>query len=219
MNAQEVTTMPTATKLDMKRELKDLYAPPTHPVLVEVPPLSYLMIDGVIPRGSAGPAEDAGFRRGVGSLYAVSYTLKFEAKAAGRDFVVMPLEGLFATDDEQPSVELGQGPMRWTLMQLQPPWITQDDTVEAVDKLVATGRLADPPPIRLGTLTEGPAAQVLHLGPYAQERPTIEKLQAFIAEQGLVPRPRHHEIYLTDPNRTRPERLKTVIRLPVSDGG
>ena len=150
----------------------------------------------------------------------MTYTLKSESKASGRDFVVMPLEGLFATDDaEEPSVELGPGPMRWTLMQLQPRWITQDDAVEAIDRLAATGRLADPTSIRLETFTEGPAAQVLHLGPYAEERPTIEKLQAFIAEQGLVPRPRHHEIYLSDPNRTRPERLKTVIRLPVSDGG
>ena len=210
--------MPALTKLDMKRELKPLYSPPTHPVLVEVPSLSFLMIDGVIPKGSAGPGADPGFRRAIGSLYAVGYALKFEAKAAGRDFVVMPLEGRFADDTEQALLERDDGPMRWTLMILQPPWITREHATEAIDGLVANGRLSDPSTLRLETFTEGPAAQVLHYGPYAEERPTIEKLQAFIAECGLVPRPRHHEIYLSDPNRTPPERLKTVIRLPVSDG-
>lgn len=208
--------MLTATKLDMKRELRSLYAPPTHPVLVEVPPLSYLMTDGVIPEGGAGPGADPGFRRAIGSLYAVGYALKFEARDAGRDFVVMPLEGSFETETGEPSLE--RGPMRWTLMILQPPWITQENTADAIETLVANGRLTNPPAIRLGTFTEGQAAQVLHFGPYTDEAPTIEKLHAFVAEHGLVPRPRHHEIYLSDPNRTPPERLKTVIRLPVSDG-
>lgn len=210
--------MLTATKLDMKRELKALYAPPLHPVLVEVPPLSYLMIDGVIPEDGGAFGEDPGFRRAIGSLYATAYSLKFEAKEEGRDFVVMPLEGRFARDGaEVAPLDRGNGPTRWTLMILQPPWITNEDVARTSDMLVATGRLADPPAIRLETLTEGRAAQVLHFGPYSRERPTIEKLQALIAEHGLVPRPMHHEIYLSDPNRTPPERLKTVIRLPVWD--
>jgi hypothetical protein len=209
-------TMSRPTKLDMKRELKGLYAPPPHPVLVEVPPLSYLMIDGVLPEGSAGPGEDPGFRRAVGSLYASAYALKFEAKDTGRDFVVMPLEGRFATDGVG-AFEPGRGSMRWTIMILQPRWITGEGVAGAIDRLVATGRLAEPPAIRLETLTEGRAAQVLHFGPYSEERPTIEKLHAFIAERGLASRPMHHEIYLSDPNRTSPERLKTVIRQPVLD--
>jgi hypothetical protein len=145
--------------------------------------------------------------------------LKFDAKDAGRDFVVMPLECRFATGgDDDRSPEPGNGPMRWTLMILQPPWLMKEDAAGAIDTLVATGRLADPPVIRLETSTEGRAAQVLHFGSYDEERPTIEKLQAFIAERGLVPRLVHHEIYLSDPNRTPPERLKTVIRLPVAEG-
>jgi hypothetical protein len=211
--------MLTATKLDMKQELEGLYAPPRYPVLVEIPSLTYLMIDGVIRDGSAAPGEDPRFRRAIGSLYAVSYALRSDGKTAGRDFVVMPLEGRFATDGtEDASFELGQGPMRWTLMMLQPPWITQEHVAGAVNTLVAARRLAAPPDIRVETLAEGRAAQVLHVGPYWEERPTIEKLRAFIAEHGLLPRPGRHEIYLSDPYRTPPEWRKTVIRMPVWDG-
>ena len=210
--------MPTATKpdrLDMKKRLKPLYAPPTHPVLVEVPPLRYLMIGGALSEASAGFGVDPGFRDAIGSLYAVSYTLKFDAKASGGDFVVMPLEGLFWTQGLEVLSRGEARPMRWTLMILQPPWITGSGLTETVGRLVANGKLHRPPALRLETLAEGQAAQILHVGPYAEEPPTIEKLHAFIEEQDLVPRSKHHEIYLSDPNRTPPERLKTVIRQPV----
>ena len=207
--------MPTSTKLDMKRELQPLYAPPTHPILVEVPSLRYLMIDGVIPADAAGPGADPAFREAIGALYGVAYTLKFEAKAAGDDFVVMPLEGLFWTDGVEAGPFQGAGPTTWTLMILQPPWVTEDLIGKAAGSLADRRKLARVPDLRLDTLEEGEAAQVLHVGPYDRERPTIEKLHAFIAERGLEPRLRHHEIYLSDPNRTAPERLKTVIRQPV----
>jgi hypothetical protein len=210
--------MPTATKLDMKTDLKPLYAPPTHPVLVEVPELRYLMVDGVTPQGSAGPGADPAFREAIGALYGVAYTLKFQWKAAGGDFVVMPLEGLF-WGDASDALPRGSGPMRWTLMIVQPPWITQEDMVEAAATLVEKRRLSRVPSLRLDILTEGRAAQILHVGPYDVESPTIEKLHAFIAERGLEPRHKHHEIYLSDPNRTAPERLKTVIRQPVGGMG
>jgi hypothetical protein len=104
-------------------------------------------------------------------------------------------------------------------MILQPPWITQEDVGDAREALEGKGKLSGGPSLRLDTLEEGRVAQVLHVGPYAEERPTIEKLHAFIAEQHLEPRRRHHEIYLGDPNRTAPERLKTVIRQPVGATG
>lgn len=211
--------MPTATKLetklDIKRDLKPLYAPPTYPVLVEVPELTYLMVDGTIPEGAAGPSADPQFRDAIGALYGVTYTLKFASKAAGRDFVVMPLEGLFWADGSDDAPPGGSGPMRWTLMIVEPPWITQESVGEAAGALADKRRLAQVPSLRLTTLTEGQAAQILHLGPYSEERPTIEKLHDFIAERGLEARHKHHEIYLSDPNRTAPERLKTVIRQPV----
>jgi hypothetical protein len=207
--------MPTATKLDMKMELKPLYAPPTHPVLVEVPELIYLMADGVIPRGSGGPGADPAFREAIGALYGVTYTLKFSSKAAGRDFVVMPLEGLFWADGTKEAPPAGSGPTRWTLMIVQPPWITRERLSAAALAFAEKRGLARVPPLRLDQLAEGRAAQILHVGPYTQEHPTIARLRAFIAEGGLEPRGKHHEIYLSDPNRTAPERLRTVIRQPV----
>src|SRR5678815_6027710 len=124
-------SMPTRTKLDMKRDLTPLYAPSTDPVLVEVPPLRYLTIDGVIPEGNTGPGTDPDFQEAIGALYGVTYTLKFESKASGRDFVVMPLEGLFWADGTEDAPPLGASPMRWTLMIVQPPWITQDAVSKA----------------------------------------------------------------------------------------
>jgi hypothetical protein len=212
---REVLSMATTTKLDMKRELRHLYEPPTHPILVQVPRLRYLMIDGGIPRGGPGPGEDPSFRDAIGALYAVTYTLKFDAKGAGRDFVVMPLEGLFETEGGQGFRPGDRGLTRWTLMILQPPWVTERRAIDAAETLVAKGKLAAMPSLGLETLVEGRAAQVLHVGSYSEESPTIEKLHAFIEEVGLVPHSRHHEIYLSDPNRTAPERLRTVIRQPV----
>jgi hypothetical protein len=212
--------MPTATKLDMKTDLKHLFAPRTRPVLVEVPELRYLMVDGIISDGAGGPAPDPAFREAIGALYAVTYTLKFSSKAAGRDFVVMPLEGLFWADGTKDARPAGTGPTRWTLMIAQPAWITQEAVSEAAVALVEKGRLAHVPAgLRLGVFAEGRAAQILHVGPYTQERPTIENLHAFIAERGLEPRGKHHEIYLSDPNRTAAERLRTIIRQPVRETG
>lgn len=208
--------MVTAVKIDMKRELGDLYAAPRHPELVDVPPLRYLMIDGAAAEGATGPADDPGFRAAVGELYSLSYTLKFEMKERGEDYVVMPLEGLFWTHGSDEFRPGGPAPTRWTLMILQPPHVTPLQVADAGARLLERGKLERPPRARLETLREGRAAHVLHLGPYAQEAPTIERLHAFIDELGLTRRGKHHEIYLSDPNRTAPERLKTVIRQPVS---
>lgn len=203
-----------ATKLDMKRALKGLYAPPTQPVVVDVPPLSYVMVDGRVPDGAKEPADDPAFVAGIGALYGISYTLKYEGKAAGRDHVVMPLEGLFWTEPDGRLVA-GTPSMSWTLMIAQPGWVTGPNVTAARTKLADVGRWPGDTTVRLETLREGRAAQVLHLGPYAAEPPTIEKLYAFIDEIGAVPTMKHHEIYLSDPNRTAPARLRTIIRQPV----
>lgn len=104
------------------------------------------------------------------------------------------------------------------LMIVQPDWVTEADVAAARRKLADVGRLADDTDIRLGTLHEERAAEVLHIEPYAEEPATIEKLHAFIGEMGLVPAEKHHEIYLSDPNRTAPDRLRTIIRQPVRRG-
>lgn len=206
--------VPPITKLDMKQQLKDLYAPPTHPVVVDVPPLPYLMVDGRVPEGTKGPADDPAFAVAIGALYGASYTLKFQGKAEGTDHVVMPLEGLFWTESDGRFVR-DAASMNWTLMIVQPDWVTDADVDAARAKLAGAGRWPGEADVRLEILSEKRAAQVLHIGPYAAEPPTIEKLHAFIDEIGAVPAMKHHEIYLSDPNRTAPERLRTIIRQPV----
>ncbi len=199
-------------KLDLKKSLAYLYNPPKHFELVKVLPMQYLMLDG-----HGDPNNNPEYEATVGTLYAMAYTLKFAAKRVlEKDFGVMPLEGLWWVPDmSQFSLE-DKGAWHWTMMILQPEWISVDMVEAARDEV---RRKKNPPYLehmRLETYDEGLAAQVMYLGAYADEGPTIAALHAFIAEQGYRRRGKHHEIYLGDPRRTAPEKLKTVIRQPVN---
>jgi hypothetical protein len=207
--------MTQATKLDLRRELKTLYGPPAgRPVLVDVPELSFLMVDG---EGDPNVSQD--YRDAVQALFAVSYALKFAVKRApgGIDYRIMPLEGLWWVDDMSTFTIHNKADWKWTALIAQPDLVTG----ELVEQAVATAAAKRPLPavgrVRLERFCEGRSAQVLHRGPFNAEGPTIERLHGFIAEQGLRLRGKHHEIYLTDFTRTAPERLKTVIRQPVAD--
>jgi hypothetical protein len=206
--------MPQATKLDLRRELKGLYGPPVgRPVLVDVPELSFLMVDG---QGDPNLSQD--YRDAVQALFAVSYAVKFAVKrAAGIDYRVMPLEGLWWVDDMSTFTVDDKASWKWTALIAQPDLVT----AELVEQAVATAAARRPLPaagrVRLERFREGRAAQVLHRGPFSAEGPTIARLHSFITEQGLARRGKHHEIYLTDFRRTAPERLKTVLRQPVAD--
>jgi hypothetical protein len=198
------------TKLDLKRAMRRLYYPPVgQPVLVDVPDMAYLMLDG---RGA--PAGDA-FQSGVEALFAVAFMAKFTVKRVDpqEDFTVMPLEALFWTSDGSPRPATPEG-WRWRAMIVQPPAVTEELARKAIAGAAERG-LPAAREMRLERFREGLAAQVMHVGSYADEEPTIEKLHAFIAEHDYPLRGRHHEIYLSDPRRSAPERLKTVIRQPV----
>lgn len=206
-------------KLDLKKQLGPLYRASARdarePTVVDVPPLRFLMIDG-----TGDPNTSEAYRQAVEALYAVAYTLKFLARKdePALDYVVMPLEGLWWSDDLR-DFRLGRKDRwRWTAMILQPEVVS----AERVDRARAeAARKKDLPALaalRLETFHEGRAAQILHLGPYADEGPTIARLHAFIAARGGRLSGRHHEIYLGDPRRTAPERLKTLIRQPFADG-
>ena len=207
-----------ADKIDLKKRYKTLFAARVAPALIDVPALPYLMVDGA---GAPGGGDFAG---AVAALYATAYAIKFAIKTAGSgpDFGVPPLEALWWSADGRP-VDPAARPdaVRWRAM------VMQSDFVAAhhVDAGIATARAklakkkapANPALERivLERLDEGRAAQLLHVGPYAEEGPAIERLHAFIAGQGLAPRGRHHEVYLNDPARTAPEKLKTILRQPV----
>ena len=200
------------SKIDLKKEWKELYRPGTKEVVrVDVPPLNYLKIDG---RGDPNTAQE--YKDAIETLYPVAYTLKFMMKkgALGLDYVVMPLEGLWWVEDMSKFSVENKGDWLWTMMILQPDAVT----LEMVDEALAqTAEKKNPPAldkVRLEGLYEGASAQIMHIGPYADEAPTISKIHQFITENGRRPRGKHHEIYLSDPRRAAPEKMKTVIRQP-----
>lgn len=201
------------TKTDYRSELAELYTAGKNPALIEVPPLQYLMIDG---RGNPNTAPEYG--QAVQALYSVCYGAKFTLrKETGDDVAVMPLEGLWWSDDPTAFTTGDRDAWQWTMMLVLPPVVTP----ELVDRVTAGATEKVPAQVlarlRLATFAEGRAAQVLFVGPYADEGPTIERLHEYVAGCGLRLAGRHHEIYLSDPRRTAPERLRTIIRHPVSD--
>jgi hypothetical protein len=192
---------------------KTLYQPPTEPVLIEIPPFEFVMIDG-----SGDPRTSPGYQAAVAALYAVSYPVVITLKRAGRlDLKVWPLEGLWWADDLsvfQPTSE-GRASWRWTMMIRQPDDVPGDVYDAAVAKMAKKLGPAVAQRIRIERFEEGRCAQLMHRGPYADEGPNIARLHEFIAAQGLRLRGRHHEIYLSDPRKTAPEKMRTVLRHPV----
>ncbi len=203
-----------ATKVDFKREYKELYKAGRDPSFVDVPELAFLMVDG-----HGDPNTAAEYRQAVEALYTVSYSLKFAIKRAGDgfDYGVMPLEGLWWAPDMSDFTSQKKSDWDWTAMIMQPDEVTQDRLEDALASATAKKSLPAAAKLRLERFREGPAAQVMHIGPYSAEGPTIERLHEFIAESGRTLRGKHHEIYLGDPRRSAPEKLKTVVRQPVSN--
>lgn len=200
-------------KLDLLKQRKDLYAPPTdQPVLVTVPAMSFLMVDG---RGDPNTSER--YSTSVETLFSASYAIKFAVKRGlGQvDFKVMPLEGLWWAEDVESFTSGRKDEWEWTLMIAQPDVVTSDMVRSALEDVGRKKSHLAVDAVRLEVFEEGPSAQVMHIGPYSAEGPTIEKLHAFIAETGHEPTGKHHEIYLGDPRRTAPDRSKTVLRQPV----
>ncbi len=199
------------TKLDLKVTLKGLYRAPAAPVVVDVPPMNYLMIDGI-----GDPNTSPAYTRAIEALYGVSYTLKFTVKrsAAAIDYAVMPLEGLWWADDMRAFADGVRANWHWTAMILQPDLIT----AAGVKAALAALRQKHPSPaldlLRFERFAEGRAAQLMHVGPYNTEGPNIERLHAFIAGHGGQLGGKHHEIYLSDPRRSAADKLKTIIRQP-----
>lgn len=200
------------TKTDFKKELKHLYNPSAKEVvIVDVPKVNFLMIDGAGDPNTTQEFEDA-----VEALYAVSYALKFMIKREKQiDYIVMPLEGLWWVDDMTQFSMENKDIWKWTQMIMQPEFVTKDLVEKALEQ---AEKKKNPPAlskIRFESLQEGLSAQIMHIGPYSAEGPTIEKLHNFIRENGYEPRGKHHEIYLSDPRKSAPEKMRTVIRQPI----
>ncbi len=203
------TRTASSKKLDLYARHRSEYTTPRTPAFVDVGPAQYLAIDG------AGAPESPAFAEAVGSLYGVAYTIKMARKRAGLDYKVAALEALWWTGDDVSFSPATRGDWQWRLMIRVPDFISQQELRDAIDALVHKGKSPAVDRIRLFGFREGRCVQVLHVGPYDQETPTIEALHAFAATNGVQPTGRHHEIYLSDPRRVAPDKLRTIIRQPV----
>jgi hypothetical protein len=199
--------------IDMKKTLKPFYtASASQPVIVDVPAASCLMVDG------KGDPNSATFQEAVGTLYSVAYTMKFAfKKEKAIDYPVMALEGLWDAEDITDFARQRRDNWTWTLLLVLPDIVTKKDVTETVAAVKKKAKFPRFPEVRFEKFSEGRAAQIMHVGPYSAETETIQRLHRFVEEQGLRLRGRHHEIYLGDPRRSAPEKLKTIIRHPVEE--
>lgn len=202
-------------KVDLKKTLADYRAPRGTFEVVELPERHYLMVDG-----GGDPNNAPEYTAALEALYPVAYKVKFASKQQlGRDYVVPPLEGLWWADDMETFTGSRDATQwRWTMMILVPEWVDAAlvaGAIAAVDAGDPPAKLAE---VRFAPLAEGRCVQTLYLGPYSDEGPVLARMHhEFIPAQGLRMTGRHHEIYLSDPRRTAPEKLRTILRQPVAE--
>jgi len=208
--------------LDLKKQFKHLYAPSATKVeIVQVPPLQFAMIDAAIEKGSE-PGKSPMFAEATQALYSVSYTLKFmlkKRKTNAIDYPVMPLEGLWWVEDGMFDITVKDN-WFYTLMIMQPEVITPDifaDGLERVRKKKGDSEMLSK--LQVGQFEEGLCVQTMHIGPYATEPANVERMRALATENGYRDcvglGGKHHEIYLGDPRKTDPTKLKTILRHPI----
>lgn len=201
-------------KIDYKKQFKHLYAPSARKVeIVDVPQMNFLMVDG---KGDPNTAKS--FTDAIEALYPLAYTLKFMVKKGkkGVDYGVLPLEALWWADDMSAFTTGKKDAWKWTVMIMQPEFITLKMVKEATEEVKRRKEPVSLPLVRFETFKEGKAAQIMHIGPFTEEGPTIEKVHSFIETSGSRRTGKHHEIYLSDIRRAAPAKWKTIVRQPMS---
>jgi hypothetical protein len=197
----------------VRTDAKTLYQPPVDPVLVEIPSFEFVMIDG-----SGDPSTSLDYQSAIAALYGVSYPVAITMRRAGQlDVKVGPLEGLWWADNLdvfQPATQ-DRASWRWTMMIRQPDDVAGGVYDAAIAKTAKKLGASVASRVRIERFEEGLCAQLMHRGPYADEGPNIARLHDFVAAQGLRLRGHHHEIYLSDPRRCAPHKMRTVLRNPV----
>lgn len=203
--------MTSGNKIDLCKQHKNEYATPKSPVLVTVGEATYLAVNG---RGEPGGPE---FTDKVGALYGVAYTVKMTRKFAGlQDYVVSKMEGQWWVDGTcQDFARVPRDQWNWRIMIRTPEIVTTAELKQAVSTLAAKGKAPSAGLVKLESFMEGPCVQMLHVGPYNREAETIAQMRTFAEQNDLEFHGRHHEIYLSDPRRVAPEKLKTILRIPV----
>lgn len=197
-------------KLDLYKIHREEYATPKVPKLILVRPAKYLAISGKgVPGGGV-------FQEKAGALYSVAFTIKMKRKFAGKDYAVCKLEGLWGgTSSSKDFLTRPKSTWTWKLMIRTPDFITKRDLAGATKKLLEKGKPKEVKEVKLEKLSEGRCCQVLHVGPYDKEPETVEKMKEFARKEGLSLEGPHHEIYLSDPRRVPPDRIRTILRVPV----
>ncbi len=196
-------------KIDLFKQFKGEYKAGGKPVIIQTTPAQYLAVTG---EGKPGGKL---FQELVGALYSMAFTIKMTRKAAGRgDYVICKLECLWWSEAGNPAqVPLDQ--WQWQLLIRTPDFVDLSDVEKAAAALLQKGKVSGVSKVNLVKKHEGQCVQMLHLGPYDKEEETFSVMEQFLAEKKLLINGRHHEIYLSDPRRVPPERLKTILRLPV----
>jgi hypothetical protein len=199
-------------RIDFKKELNHLYRPTTKRIdIVDVPEMNFLMVDG---KGDPNTAKE--YSDAIEALYSVSYTLKFMVKKnLNVDYGVLPLEGLWWADDMNNFSTGTKDKWNWTALIMQPQYVTKDRVEEAFETVRKKKDLPALQKMKFASFNESLSAQTMHIGPYADEGPTIQRVHDFIRESDYELRGKHHEIYMSDPRRSKPEKLKTIIRQPI----
>lgn len=200
-------------KVDFKKELKHLYQPSKKEFsIVDVPEMGFFKVDGF---GTPGVVPE--YTAAIEALYAMSYKTKFLSKKLEKDYVVPPLEGLWWADDMASfTTARDKSQWHWTMMIMVPAWITEKMVAESRAEVASKKDLPSLEKLRWESYTEGLSVQILHLGSYDDEGPVLAKLhQEWMPEQGYTFNGRHHEIYLSDPRRVEPSKLKTILRQPI----
>ncbi|MGW9405193.1 GyrI-like domain-containing protein [Arthrobacter sp. NPDC055585] len=207
MNRSEGTT-----KYDVKKAERELYAPGRNFALVQVPPQHFLAVDG-----HGNPNTSSDYAAAVQALYAVAYSLKSAVKrSTGQDSVVAPLEGLWRAEDPEVFVQGNKDSWDWTMLISQPEWISREQALAAAAEVRTKKALDAAARMRWLELEEGLSVQLMHIGSYDEEAPVLARLHhEFMPANHLAFNGDHHEIYLSDPRRTAPEKLKTILRQPV----
>lgn len=198
-----------AEKIDLYRIHKSEYATPKKPAFIETKPAKYLTIRG---KGEPGGTE---FQAHVGALYAMAWTIKMSSKFAGRDYRVCHLEGRWWGQKKKLDFSEPAKNWNWKLLIRVPDFIEEQHLRDAAATLKEKGKAPGAGKVKLETIDEGLCVQMLHVGPYAEETKTIEQMMAAAEQKHVKMLGPHHEIYLSDPRRVPPERLRTILRHPV----
>jgi hypothetical protein len=198
-----------AKKIDLRKQLKYLYSPSASEAqTVDVPRFNFILV------GGKGDPNGAGFSDAINALYSLSYTLKFTIKKEKAvDYPIMALEGLWWTDSGRFDMA-DRNEWNWTAMMMQPKLVTPALYRRALEEVRKKKDIKALGVARLEAFREGLSAQIMHIGPYSAEGPTIEGLHNYIRESGGQPKGKHHEIYLGDPRRAAPSKLRTILRQP-----